>query len=81
MKTSKPGRSKRRKINKALDQRFALRNQRATMLSESHRGKSLMDIADTPRRPRQNHGLRRTQMGRSLLQSELASRDPVREGS
>ena len=75
----KPARSKRRSINKALDQRFALRNQRAPLSASDHSAKSLIDLADTPRRRKQPQGPRRTQLGRTLRQGELASRDPVRE--
>ncbi|HEX5222913.1 MAG TPA: hypothetical protein VFZ59_25375 [Verrucomicrobiae bacterium] len=75
----KAARSKRRSINKALDQRFTLRNQRAPLNPSDHGAKSLMDLADTPRRRKRPQGPRRTQLGRTLRQGELASRDPVRE--
>ena len=76
----KPTRSKKRSINKALDQRFTLRNQRGPMNASDHEAKSLLDLADTPRRRKRPQGPRRTQLGRTLRQGELASRDPVREG-
>ncbi len=75
---NKSGRSKRRLINKALDQRFALRNQRGPLSTSDHSGKSTIDLADTPRR-QGDHGPRRTQLGRGLSQGELASRDPFRD--
>jgi hypothetical protein len=79
MKTiRKATRSKKRAINKAIDRRFSLRNQRAPM-DGANAGKSLMDIPDVPRRRRAPAGPRRTQLGRSLRQGELAERDPVRE--
>jgi hypothetical protein len=76
---SKPPKARRRVINKAADQRFALRNQRESPDAANRRGKSLMDLPDTPRRRKTAQGVRRTQLGRTLPQGELASRDPVRE--
>ncbi len=70
--------SKRRRINKALDRNFALRNQRASAQASSRRGKSQMDLADVPRRNRNPRGVRRTQLGESLNVGELATRDPYR---
>jgi hypothetical protein len=79
MKTKKSGRSKRRSINKALDQRFSLRNQRAPLQATDRGGKSLLDLPDATRRRKRPQGPRRLQLGRTLRQGELATRDPVRE--
>jgi hypothetical protein len=79
MKTiHKPTRSKKRAINKSIDRRFALGNQRAP-LDDSNTGKALADIPDVPRRGETPKGPRRLQLGRTLNQGELAERDPVRE--
>lgn len=75
---SKPVKTKRRSINKAVDKRFALRNQRASLITAAHKGKSLVDMADTLRRRKTAQGPRRVQLGLTLPQGELASRDPVR---
>jgi hypothetical protein len=77
---TKSQRTKKRKINKAVDRRMALRNQRAPFGSDQHGRKSLMDLPDTPRRPRARHGPRKIQLGETLSQRELADRDPVRDG-
>ena len=76
---NKSGRSKRRLINKALDQRFVLRNQRGPLASSDRSAKSTLDLADMPRRRKRARGPRRLQLGRTLPQGELASRDPVRD--
>jgi len=54
-------------------------NQRESPNTANRRGKSFMDLPDTPRRRETAQGVRRTQLGRTLPQGELASRDPVRE--
>lgn len=74
----KPAKTKRRAINKAMDSRFALRNQRASA-EASRRGKSLIDMPDTKRRRKAARGPRRTQLGIPLNVGELADRDPVRD--
>jgi hypothetical protein len=74
--------TKSRVINKSLDRRFTLRNQRPAVESSVNRGKSLMDLPDTRRRRparKGRTGPRRTQLGQPLQQSELAKRDPARE--
>jgi hypothetical protein len=75
---SKPAKTKRRSLNKAKDSRFALRNQRESLQPQQNEGKSLMDLADVPRRRKVARGPRRVQLGRTLSQGELASRDPAR---
>jgi hypothetical protein len=59
---SKPSKARRRVINKAIDRRFALRNQRETAHT-NRRGKSLTDLPDTPRRRKTPRGPRRVQLG------------------
>jgi hypothetical protein len=77
--TPKPNNSKKRKVNKALDRRFTLRQQRPPLPGADADAKSLNDIPDVPRRPsRGKGGLRRTQLGVSLKQNELGARDPAR---
>ena len=76
---SKPSKARRRVINKAIDRRFALRNQRETPDTTNRRGKSLMDIPDTPRRRKTAKGPRRVQLGIPLQQGELENRDPFRD--
>jgi hypothetical protein len=81
MKTkAKVGRTKGRRINKALDKRFTLHNKRGPVSGQDRRAKSLMDMPDVPRRRAAKRGPRRTQLGETLPQGELAARDPVREG-
>jgi hypothetical protein len=72
-------RTKRRAVNKAMDRRFAMRNQRPPLDKGDQGGKSLLDLPDTPRRRRVAKGVRRVQLGRTLPQGELADRDPVRD--
>jgi hypothetical protein len=80
MKTrAKSARTKSRVINKSMDQRFRMRTQRGPVNETDRSEKSTMDIADTTRRRRQHRGVRRLQLGRTLRQSELAARDPVRD--
>jgi hypothetical protein len=76
---SKPAKTKRRLINKAIDQRFSLRNQRAALRERDRSGKSLIDLPDIERQRKPARGPRRVQLGRTLRQGELAALDPVRE--
>jgi hypothetical protein len=80
MKTrAKSVRTKSRVINKSIDQRFRMRTQRGPISETDRSEKSTMDIPDTKRRRRQRGAVRRLQLGRTLSQSELAARDPVRD--
>jgi hypothetical protein len=78
MKTRKPARTKKRAINKSVDRRFTMRNQRASV-DDSSGGKGLADIQDIPRQRKSAKGPGRVQLGRTLNQGELADKDPVKE--
>ena len=79
MARAKSTSSKKRRLNKAVDRRFAMRNQRAPLSENDHGKKSLMDMANLPRKRRPAKGPRRVQIGVSLPQAELAPSDPERQ--